>query len=61
MAMETNKILDLENDGLNMVADGQFLYIRCKRDMCKYDLTDPDGNIIEVTGSYTPEEGEFDE
>jgi len=26
-----------------------------------FQLTDPDGNIIEVTGSYTPEEGEFDE
>ena len=24
-------------------------------------LTDPDGNIIEVIGNYTPEEGEFDE
>ena len=39
MAMEITKILDLENDGLNMAADGQFLYIRCKRDMYKYDLT----------------------
>jgi lactoylglutathione lyase len=26
-----------------------------------FQLTDPDGNIIEVTGAYTPEEGEFDE
>ena len=25
-----------------------------------FDLTDPDGNIIEVTGGYTPEDGEFD-
>ena len=25
-----------------------------------FQLTDPDGNIIEVTGSYTPEDGEFD-
>ena len=24
-----------------------------------FDLTDPDGNIIEVTGSYMPEENEF--
>jgi len=24
-------------------------------------LTDPDGNIIEVTGNYSPKEGEFDE
>ena len=34
------KILDLENDGLNMAIDGQFLYIRCKRIMYKYNLTD---------------------
>ena len=26
-----------------------------------FQLTDPDGNIIEVTGAYTPKEGEFDE
>ena len=26
-----------------------------------YQLTDPDGNVIEVTGSYTPTDGEFDE
>jgi lactoylglutathione lyase len=26
-----------------------------------FQLTDPDDNIIEVTGSYTPMEGEFDE
>jgi lactoylglutathione lyase len=26
-----------------------------------FQLTDPDGNIIEVTGSYAPEEGEFNE
>lgn len=26
-----------------------------------FQLTDPDGNIIEVTGSYIPEKGEFDE
>jgi lactoylglutathione lyase len=25
-----------------------------------FDLTDPDDNIIEVTGGYTPAEGEFD-
>ena len=25
-----------------------------------FHLTDPDGNIIEVTGGYTPEDGEFD-
>ena len=26
-----------------------------------FHLTDPDGNIIEVAGGYTPVEGEFDE
>lgn len=26
-----------------------------------FQLTDPDGNTIEVTGSYTPKEGGFDE
>ena len=26
-----------------------------------YQLTDPDGNVIEVTGDYIPEEGEFNE
>lgn len=26
-----------------------------------FQLTDPDGNIIEVTGEYVPEDGEFDE
>lgn len=26
-----------------------------------FHLTDPDGNIIEVTGNYLPDEGEFDE
>jgi len=25
-----------------------------------FHLTDPDGNIIEITGNYTPDEGEFD-
>lgn len=25
-----------------------------------FQLTDPDGNIIEVTGAYVPEDGEFD-
>ena len=26
-----------------------------------FQLTDPDGNVIEVTGAYTPKDGEFDE
>lgn len=26
-----------------------------------FQLTDPDGNVIEVTGDYTPKAGEFDE
>ena len=38
--MEIKKVLNLENDGLNMATDGQFLYIRCKRTMLKYRLDD---------------------
>jgi len=39
--MEITKILDIENDGkLNMVVYGQYLYIRCKLDLYKYDLID---------------------
>jgi len=34
------KVLSLENDGLNIATDGQFLYIRCKRTMLKYRLDD---------------------
>ena len=26
-----------------------------------FQLTDPDGNVIEITGDYIPEEGEFNE
>ena len=26
-----------------------------------FQLTDPDGNVIEVTGAYTPDAGEFEE
>lgn len=26
-----------------------------------FQLTDPDGNVIEITGQYSPKEGEFDE
>lgn len=25
-----------------------------------FQMTDPDGNVIEVTGAYTPKDGEFD-
>jgi WD40 repeat protein len=38
--LEIIKIFDLENDSLNKAIDGQFLFIRCKRAMYKYDLTD---------------------
>lgn len=38
--MEPGKILDLENDGLNIAVDGQFIYVRCKRSMYKYDAAD---------------------
>jgi len=43
------KITDIENDGLNMAADGKFLYIRCKRAMYKYDTENMDlaaNNIV---------------
>jgi len=38
--MEIKKVLGLENDGLNMATDGQFLFVRCKRTMLKYRLVD---------------------
>ena len=38
--MEKTRLLELENDGLNMAADEQFLYIRCKRTMYKYCFAD---------------------
>ena len=38
--VEKIKILDIENDGLNIAIDGQFLYIRCKRTILKYRLSD---------------------
>lgn len=38
--METTSIINLENDGLNMSVDDRFLYVRCKRDMIKYNLSD---------------------
>jgi len=37
--MDKVKILDIENDGINLSVDGDFLYMRCKRSMYKYDLT----------------------
>ncbi|MCL1859725.1 MAG: hypothetical protein FWF92_10910 [Oscillospiraceae bacterium] len=36
--MEKKKIFDLENDGLGMAADGDFLYIMGKRNINKYNL-----------------------
>lgn len=38
--MTKSKILDLENDGLNLRTEGQYLYVRCKRSMYKYSLSD---------------------
>ena len=39
--MNAVKILDLENDGkLNMAVDGNYLYIRCKNDIYKFNTTD---------------------
>ena len=37
--MKISKRFDLENDGLNMAVQGQSLYVRCKRDIYKYDAT----------------------
>jgi len=34
------KLLDLENSGMNMAIDGQFLYILCNLTLYKYDLND---------------------
>jgi len=36
--MEIAKLLDLNNDGLNMAVDENFMYIRCQRSMYKYNL-----------------------
>jgi len=38
--MEKTKLLSLENDGLNLAVDEQYLYVRCKRAMYKYNLHD---------------------
>jgi len=38
--MDINKIIQLENDGITMEADDDYLYVRCKREMHKYDLSD---------------------
>ena len=35
-------------------------YICCVAPYYSFQLSDPDGNVIEVNGSYTPKEGEFD-
>lgn len=39
-SISLTKMFDLENDGLNMATDGQFLFIRCKRVIYKYSLSD---------------------
>ena len=38
--MDKEKILDIENDGLNLATDCQYLYVRCMRTMYKYILAD---------------------
>ena len=38
--MNLKKVLDIESDGLNIMADEEFLYLRCKRTMLKYRLAD---------------------
>ena len=47
--------------GLNITENLSGISYICYVAPYYYQLTDPDGNIIEVTGNYTPEEGEFDE
>ena len=37
--MEKIKILDLKNDGMNLVVHDEHLYIRCNRSIYKYNLT----------------------
>jgi hypothetical protein len=37
--IKITKLLDLENNGMNMAIDGQFLYIQGSLAICKYDLT----------------------
>ncbi|KAA1185080.1 VOC family protein [Paenibacillus sp. B2(2019)] len=36
-------------------------YVNNVRPYYYFQLTDPDGNIIEITGPYSPKKGEFDE
>jgi hypothetical protein len=38
--MKTIKLLDLENTGMNMTIDGQFLYVQGSLAVHKYNLTD---------------------
>ncbi|MDD4292194.1 MAG: hypothetical protein PHX51_08200 [Clostridia bacterium] len=38
--MTATKIIEIENDGLNMAIDGGYLYIRAKRSFFKYNLAD---------------------
>ena len=37
--MELKRLLELENDGLNMAVSGDFLFVRCMRSMIKYRLS----------------------
>ena len=36
--MELKKLLQIENDGVHLVVDGQYLYMRCKRSIYKFNL-----------------------
>ena len=38
--METTVLFEMGNDGLNMECDGDYLYIRCKRDVYKFGMAD---------------------
>ncbi len=57
--------LEEERDRIEQLAIGNRLtkvkYINNVRPYYYFQLTDPDGNVIEISGQYLPKKGEFDE
>ncbi len=52
------KLVEIPVTGRNMDRFAMFSFEgKC---ISHFQLDDPDGNIIEVTGDYTPKKGEFD-
>lgn len=41
--MEMTRLFELDNDGLNMAVDGDFLYLLSKRAICRYSLSGAEG------------------